>query len=239
MTEAIWLKCVDPATMLVQRGSISDRQLILFACACCRRQWHLLPDESCRTAVALAERFVDGLCSAEELGMARQRIEAEHPNLYWPECCGSHAALAAYFGAFDAGAADAFEAEHPLGGQFDNMLAALKDEVAVLVAVACSGPEREQDFAKERAAQCVVLRDILGNPFRQAALEPIWLAWTGGTVVKLAQGIYEERAFDRLPVLADALEEAGCHDNDILGHCCHPGPHVRGCWVVDLLTGRN
>ena len=59
--------------------------------------------------------------------------------------------------------------------------------------------------------------------------------WNHGTVARIAQAIHDERAFDRLPILADALEEAGCQDADILGHCRHPGPHVRGCWAVDLL----
>jgi hypothetical protein len=58
-------------------------------------------------------------------------------------------------------------------------------------------------------------------------------------VVTLAKSIYEDRAFDRLPILADALEESGCHDPDILAHCRQPGEHVRGCWVVDLLLGRE
>jgi hypothetical protein len=58
-------------------------------------------------------------------------------------------------------------------------------------------------------------------------------------VVRLAQGIYEDRAFDRLPVLADALEEAGCDNAEILSHCRGPGPHVRGCWAVDLSLGKE
>src|SRR5262249_12009239 len=80
-----------------------------------------------------------------------------------------------------------------------------------------------------RASQCDLLRDIMGNPFRPVAVEPSWLAWNGGTLGKLARSIYNDRAFDRLPVLADALEDAGCHDPDILDHCRGPGPHVRGC----------
>jgi hypothetical protein len=92
---------------------------------------------------------------------------------------------------------------------------------------------------EEEAKQAEVFREITGNPFRPVAIDPVWLTWQDGTVVKLAQGIYNDRTFDRLPVLADALEEAGCDDADILGHCRHPGPHVLGCWVVDLLTGRN
>jgi hypothetical protein len=91
----------------------------------------------------------------------------------------------------------------------------------------------------ELAAQHDLLRDIFGNPFRCVSADPVWLAWNGGTVVKLAQGIYEERAFDRLPILADALEGAGSTDQGILDHCRDPGPHVRGCWVIDLLLGKE
>ena len=79
-------------------------------------------------------------------------------------------------------------------------------------------------------------RDIFDNPFRPSAVDRLWLAWRDATIPKLAQAIYDDRAFDRLPALADTLEEAGCHDADILGHCRGPGPHVRGCWVVDLLV---
>ena len=69
----------------------------------------------------------------------------------------------------------------------------------------------------------ILLHEILGNPFRPVAVDPSWLVWNDGTVVKMAQAIYDERAFDRLPVLADALEEAGCTNADILAHCRLPG----------------
>jgi hypothetical protein len=70
-------------------------------------------------------------------------------------------------------------------------------------------------------------------------VETIWLSWNDGIVPKLAQAIYDDRVFDRLPILADALEEAGCTNADILNHCRRPGEHVRGCWVVDLLLGKS
>jgi hypothetical protein len=90
------------------------------------------------------------------------------------------------------------------------------------------------------ATQAALLRDLFGSPFRPPPpLNPAWLSWNGGTVVKLAQAAYDERAFDRLPVLADALEDAGCTAPDILNHCRQPGVHVRGCWVVDLLLGKT
>ncbi len=80
------------------------------------------------------------------------------------------------------------------------------------------------------------LLDIFGNPFRPVALDP---SWRTEAVVALAEGIYADRAFDRMPVLADALEDAGCSHHDILSHCRAAGPHVRGCWVVDLVLGKE
>ncbi len=91
----------------------------------------------------------------------------------------------------------------------------------------------------EQAEVAALYRDVVGNPFRPVVIAPAVLAWNEGTVRRLAQAIYDERAFDRLPLLADALEEAGCDDADVLAHCRGPRPHVRGCWVVDLLLGKT
>jgi hypothetical protein len=99
----------------------------------------------------------------------------------------------------------------------------------------------------ESAAHAGLVRCLFGSPFRPApAADPAWLAWQGGTVPKLARAAYEEGllpegALDpaRLAVLADALEDAGCADPELLGHLRGPGPHVRGCWAVDLLLGRG
>jgi hypothetical protein len=94
----------------------------------------------------------------------------------------------------------------------------------------------EAAAAAERAAQCDLVRDIFGNPFRQVTADPAWLT---STVVQLAAGIDAERAFDRLPILADALQDARCDSAEVLDHCRGPGPHVRGCWVVDLVLGKE
>jgi hypothetical protein len=88
---------------------------------------------------------------------------------------------------------------------------------------------------EERGQQTLPLRCIVGNPFRPVALDPSWLTTT---VVQLACGIYDDRAFDRLPILADALQDAGCDSDSVLSHCRDAGPHARGCWVVDLLLGK-
>jgi hypothetical protein len=85
-----------------------------------------------------------------------------------------------------------------------------------------------------------LLRFLLGNPFRPVApLAPAVPAWNNGTVPNLAAAIYEERAFDRLPVLADALEDAGCTGAKVLGHCRSGREHVRGYWAVDLVLGKE
>jgi hypothetical protein len=81
-----------------------------------------------------------------------------------------------------------------------------------------------------------MLNDIAGNPFRPVEWQP---AWQTADVVGVARGIYDDRAFDRLPVLADALMDAGCADEQVLSHCSSAGPHVRGCWVVDLALGKS
>jgi hypothetical protein len=99
-------------------------------------------------------------------------------------------------------------------------------------------PNDDAADAMARSRQAELLRDLFGNPFRPLNLDPSWLSWRDGTIPKLAEAIYDERAFDRLPILADALEDAGCTNEDILTHCRQPGEHVRGCWVVDLLLGK-
>lgn len=86
------------------------------------------------------------------------------------------------------------------------------------------------------AAPTRVRKASPGPLFRVA--DPAWLRWNDGTVEKLARTIYDERRFDRMPILADALEEAGWDHADILAHCRGPNDPVRGCWVVDLMLGK-
>jgi hypothetical protein len=97
----------------------------------------------------------------------------------------------------------------------------------------------QEHLTNESDAQIKLLWDVVGNPFRPVAIAPNSLTWHSGAVPTLAQVIYEEHHFDDLPVLADALEEAGCTDSEILNHCRGPGPHVRGCWVIDLILGKS
>lgn len=88
----------------------------------------------------------------------------------------------------------------------------------------------------EQAAQAQLLRDLFGPPFRDVVFGP---SWRTEAVVGLARGMYESRDFGPMPVLADALEDAGCAEADVLAHCRGDGPHVRGCWVVDLVLGKE
>jgi hypothetical protein len=89
-------------------------------------------------------------------------------------------------------------------------------------------------------ASAVIVRELFGNPFRPSPpLPSSVLAWNDGTVKRIAEGIYEDQAFDRLPILADALLDAGCEDEKLIGHCRSEGPHVRGCWAVDLILGKE
>ena len=87
--------------------------------------------------------------------------------------------------------------------------------------------------------RCSLTRCVLGNPFRPVSIDQSWRTWNDGTIVKAAQSIYDECAFDGMPILADVLEGAGCANQDLLKHCRQPGEHVRGCWVVDLILGKE
>ena len=94
----------------------------------------------------------------------------------------------------------------------------------------------EPDSDVEKAFQADLLRDIFGNPFRPVAFDP---TRRSEAAVEIAAGIYEDRAFERMPILAGALQDAGCDHPDILSHCREPGTHVRGCWAVDLVMGKE
>jgi hypothetical protein len=237
MTEAEWLACTDPTPMLEFLGDrASSRKLRLFAVACCRRIWPLITEAHCREAVEIAERFADGSVTAEvqeAAHIAAERVRREVEDTEAPLFSG-----VAYATAYAASSTI-----HDKGTVWLACRAAVNAACAAGHALSSQGASENEVAAAthaEFAAQTALVRDLFGNPFRLAPFpDPSWLAWQDGAVVKLAQAIYADRAFDRLPVLADALEEAGCHDPDILAHCRQPGPHVRGCWVVDLLLGKE
>jgi hypothetical protein len=221
MTEAEWLNCTDPAPMLdFIRAKVSDRKLRLFAFACVRRIWHLLKDDVSRGAIEIAERFVDGQATAEEVVDACAWIDAASA------ACEAAVASAAFFRTYP----EAIRAARGAANAARSAVDAARD----------NGMWGDSDnVPAEARAQTFLLRDICGNPSRTISIDPILLAWNDSTVSKIAQAIYDERAFERLPILADALEDAGCGDADLLRHCREPGEHVRGCWAVDLLLGKQ
>jgi hypothetical protein len=91
----------------------------------------------------------------------------------------------------------------------------------------------------ERKAQCDVIRELFGQLHWDVRLQQSWLTWNDGIVPALARGIRKQGGFENLPILADALEEAGCHNSALLSHCRQPGEHLRGCWPVDLIVGNK
>jgi hypothetical protein len=242
MTEADWFACEDAGPLLQwleRNGKACERKLRLFACACCRRYWSFLEAPG-QTAVSAAERAADGVCTEQELLSARQRLEAELTSPDRPQNLGCYLLWAAYDATFDAVAAEGLEVvKSSSDDTFQTRFVELTDRVGLLVAAAMTGDGFPPEWYRERVLQCSLLRDLIGNPFHpRPTISALVLAWQDQTVVKLAQAI-SEGGLDRLPILADALEEAGCSDAAILDHCRGPGPHVRGCWVVDLLLSKT
>jgi hypothetical protein len=249
VNEAQWTTCTDPQKMLkFLQGKISIRKLRLFGAACCHRIWHLLPDERSRRGVEVAERFADGLVTqaeAEAAGNAAAEVSG-YDLLGIPAEVGWRAVIAApYLLPLPAEAwqlravweyvAVALEAEQLVKeGATPEMLEAWADQSVE------SGRAMGWTAIDPDAIIASILREVIGPvPFRRVLLEPAILLWNGGTIPSMAQGIYDNQTFDGLPLLGDALEEAGCTDAGLLGHLRGPGPHVRGCWVLDLLTGRE
>jgi hypothetical protein len=219
MTEQEWLAATDPMPMLeFLRRKVSDRKLRLFAVACCRRLWHLLPHELSRNAVDVAERLADGFATSAE-----QRAAA----LARPVGGGGWS-----FGAAVCTAGE--PAIHAVMSVGDAQLLATAGTPSHLQGE--RNPVWTRAVYDEAGRQVPLLRDIIGNPFRPVTLDP---AWVTSTVTALARGMYESRDFCAMPILADALQDAGCDNQDILNHCRDGGPHVRGCWVVDLVLGKQ
>jgi hypothetical protein len=229
MTEAQWLTAKDPDPMLTyleeQSEAPTERKARLFAVACCRLVWDLLPP-GCRDAIDVIERYADGDATEMELGSVR--VTALSTGGRSP---AGQAAWAVHWAANR-------RVEQVLRNVCDCVSGASSKAA---VHAADNRPAQVWNAASASIARELadLLRECFGNPFRVATVAPGWLAWGGGTVRRLAEAVYSEEAFDRLPVLADALEEAGCTDADILAHCRHPGEHVRGCWVVDALLAKR
>jgi hypothetical protein len=239
VTEKEWLDCSEPEEMLFGLGELgaSDRKVRLFMCACCRRVWHLFRDKRCQHAVEAAEGLSDGSTSDDEMNEAQEEAETaaeEAEDIDLP-----HFEKLALVGSTNAAS---FALSDSVGRPLtsDAKLAAEWTVYALAGSSPLKDPvleaKRLSDFEAEVRGQCGLLRDIFGNPFAHVTVEPTWLT---PAVVKLAQTIYDDQAFNKMAALADALEKAGCDNHDILAHCRGPGPHVRGCWALDLVLGKD
>jgi hypothetical protein len=259
MTETEWLACNNPNDMvrfLWDSGKLSERKARLFAVACCLSCfWYRLLDDPLKIATGVAARHAEGLAEAQEVieAEAAARAVAETLKQKDDEDRADFSARRSEFLAYDSDAA----AVATLA------LNAPRSAASTSTYVASDHPERQ--------IQVNLLRDLFGPlPFRPVTLSPSVRTWNSGTVVLLAEAIYQERLlpsnsdtlewflrrreqtiypwrqlpsgyFDshRLAVLADALEEADCTDQETLGHCRLPGEHVRGCWALDLILGKE
>ncbi|MBI1914398.1 MAG: hypothetical protein HYS12_06615 [Planctomycetes bacterium] len=232
MTEAEWLneQRRSQAMVWILRGTkvtrtkAGRRKLRLFACACCRLVWDMLNDPLLRQSVEVAERFAEAQSDKDELQKAYGSARGLGAGALTPDAPGARERTAASM---------AGEAARP------NAFSAAVYMTAYPVPLAGYSVQEKEGHA----LLCELLRCIFGNPFRPVALDSAWLI---PSVRALARSAYDERILpagpldaDRLAVLADALEDAGCDNADILSHLRGRGPHVRGCWVVDLLLSRG
>lgn len=229
MTESEWWAyAADPQPMLEflpTFGPVSARKLRLFAVACCRLMFRIVPlTRWHRSLIELAERFADSAIDAVEW-------EARSTWPTGPEAPGRYMKSVAHHACLNAAE------EEATPGMADG--AALNAAWAATqpgTIMPDDGGKSQARLVLEQALQCELLRDIFGNPFCPISVPS---AWQTPAVLGLAQAIYAERENALLPILADALEDAGCTAEPLLKHCRGDGPHVRGCWIVDLLLGHE
>ena len=210
LTEAEWLRARSPQPLLAHlAGGISPRQLRLFAVACCRRIWPLVPPDG-RRVVEAAERFAEG--EITEVAFMHERWTLGYYSFVG---YNSSAHMAVQY------------ATRP------SVDPRVTSEGALAAVRAAAG---EYDGAEaERQAQADLFRCVFGNPFRP--IEAAW-HWFTPNVIDVARALYEDRAFERMPILADALMDEGCDSEEMLDHCRKPGEHTRGCWVLDLILNK-
>jgi hypothetical protein len=238
MTEAEWLTCDDPDAIREHLRDACerlppDRKLRLLACACCRRVIDRLPPPYTRDILQDAERMAEADPDAirghhkgsSQSGLHPARLPALYRAVFFDRVVGYAPAMIV------------------------DVRATLED------CRRAGGPD-------ERSAQAALCRCVLGDPFaglfdnptptglgdniddqiRESVgpfLRPPIASWRTDTALTLARQMYDARDFSAMPILADALQDAGCDSDDVLNHCRRPGPHVRGCWVCDLVLGKE
>lgn len=227
MTEEGWLTERErPQWMIGQpigsaRSRAARRKLGLFAVGCCRLMWELMWDDRLRAGVEVAERFADGRATEEERIAALLAAKPLSWGEYYADTPENRKATVGRL---------AYECLNRKAGDAGFALTAMRVPLGGLAL---------PDGRKGKALLCDLIREAFGNFINPAVAQKHWLTWNSGIIPRLAREIYDERAWDRMGVLADALEDAGCSDDSILSHLRGPGPHFRGCWVVDLLLGKS
>jgi hypothetical protein len=228
MTERQWHGKVTFTVYLeacewLRKKRSNHRKLRLWACACCRRLDDLLSDPRSQNAVRVAERKADGVADKSE-AQAAKRAAMRVPRVKDGEITGVDSFSAAEWAASAAALTPNADPS------------SFSQTAAIRAAIARVRAGRAKRQAEDKS-QFVLLRDVFGNPFRPVAFDA---AWRTPTAVALARGMYESRDFGAMPILADALQDAGCDSDDVLNHCrdAH-ATHVRGCWVVDLVLGKE
>jgi hypothetical protein len=226
MTEQEWRAATDPFELLDSvEEEATQRKIRLFADACCHRIARFLAAERSRNAIEVSDLYADDLASEEQLTIALSEADAAGEDMLVRHAIGRAGLTAAKAVIFLT----------PTLFVNDVIIGVLQ----TLVATEYGTPPSEGVRAAYRAeseAHASLLRDIFGNPFRPVAFDPTWRT---STAVALASQMYESRDFSAMPILADALQDAGCDNADILDHCRGEGTHVRGCWVVDLVLGKG
>lgn len=214
MTESEWLEATDPEPMVeFVREKTSDRKLRLLACACVSSLLplaKLVPDQL-RTALGEVELYADGATTKAAMKRVRERMEkARALTPSHRTTADDFVCYAVEYSARDKGHLQAVGYSARLWGW------------------GCS--------VYEPLPHASIVRDIFGNPFHPVTVYPSWLT---PDVLALATGIYAGRAFDRLPILADALQDAGVDSDELLSHLRSDGPHCKGCWALDLVLGKS
>jgi hypothetical protein len=234
VSESGWLTATDPSSMLdLLTGQVSDRKLRLLASACCHRIWHLFADQRSRNAVGTSERFADGLTAAAEVKAATRSatdaVGAVRANT------GGLAGRARYTRDIHAASA----ARHLGDKEFVHTAMRSCVSAAAYASGVYGSPEWHQAERAERIAQCRLVRDVVGPPFQPLRLPARWRSGPGRRCARRAEAIYAANRFDELTQLADDLERDGCPDREAVSHCRSMATHIRGCWVIDALTGRE
>jgi hypothetical protein len=251
MTENEWTDSTNPMPMLdFLRDRASPRKLRLFAVACCRQVWHLLPKEV-RKVVQAAERYAEGLIEEEVFRQRGDRNASKASLKDGDYLAFNFVRRMTHSGEADLARYAAVDAAYLLSRK-EVQEAGLEEDWRnprfrkwpkggdLLRRRAHYHRLTADTIGLEQVTQAELLRCIIGPlPFRSVELSPAVLAWNGGIIPNLAQAIHEEQRFEDLPILADALEEAGCTNTDILSHCRQSGNHVRGCWPLDLVLDKQ